>query len=87
MGVSVLNTSVCLYNGSGRLLSDGRYSWNVVGGISHQGLHIDKFRWSHMVLILHILRIVVFNLRTAPAGLWNPDLDMLVGQLEQIAVT
>ena len=40
-----------------------------------------------MVLILHILRIVVFNLRTAPAGLWNPDLDMLVGQLEQIAVT
>ena len=39
-----------------------------------------------MVLILHILRIVVLNLRSAPAGFRNPYLNVLISQLQKIPV-
>ena len=87
MRVSIFNAAVSAYDRCGRLLADGRDAGNIVRGIPHQSFHVDELCGRHLVLPFHILRVIVVDLRAAPAGLGDADFDVLVRQLQQVPVT
>ena len=87
VGISVLNAPVGCDQSRRRLLPNAWNTGNVVRGVAHQSLHIHKFLRCHLILFLHVGRIVVLNLRASSGGFGHPDLHMFVRQLQQIPIS
>ena len=87
MSAGVLDTSKGRNNSRSRLLPNGGNAGNIVRSVAHQRFHIDKFRRRHLVLGLHVLGIIVVDLRASPAGLGDPDFDVRIRELQEIPVS
>ena len=70
-----------------RLFSDSRYARDIIGGIAHQRLQVNKLRRRHLIAFLDIRRIIIFHFRPSLPGLGDPDLNMVCGKLKKIPVS
>ena len=68
------------------LLTHTRNSRDVIRRITHQCLHIDKFRWCNEIPCFHILRIIILNFSSFFLRLRNPDHRRVRSQLQKIPV-
>ena len=87
MCIGVFNTLVSNDQIRSSLLSDTRNTRNIVGTVTHQSLHIDKFLWCNLITFHYISCIIIFNLRTGSFCLRNPDFYFFRSKLQQITVT
>ena len=69
-----------------RLRSYLRHAGDIIGGIAHERLEIHELLRRHLPLPYHILRIIILCLRPAAFCFWDPDLNMLPGDLQKIPV-
>ena len=86
MFMSIFDGMIALNQLCRRLLTNTRHTWNIIGGVSHQTLHINKFRRRHAVQLLHIDGIIILRHGAAGFGLWNLYLCMIRCQLQEVAV-
>ena len=70
-----------------RLRTEARHARDVVGGVAHQRLQVDELERRHAPLLHHILRIVVIDRRHALRRFRQADLDLLIRELQEVAVT
>ena len=87
MLIGIFYTLKLLDDLSRSLFSDSGNSGNIVGCISHQGLHIDEFFRRHSVSFHDVLGKVVFYYISPALSLWNADLHIFCGQLQKIPVS
>ena len=81
MSIGIFNTSISHNQVCSRLFSNRGNARNIVRGIAHQRLHINKFHRRYLVFPFYILRIIIVDLRCAAAGLGNADLDVGIRKL------
>ena len=70
-----------------RLGAESRNSRDIVGGISHKRLKVDKFQRSNIPLLLNILRIVIEYSCHTLCSLRKAYLYLLITELKEIPVT
>ena len=87
MGIGIFNGAVFLDDLGGGLFPHPRHPRDIIRSVSHERLHVNKFRGSHSVSFLHIRGIVIRHLGSALLCPGNPDLHMLRGKLQCIPVS
>ena len=74
--------AVEFHDDAGRgLFSDSSDTGDIVTRIAHQRLQINEFRRCNLIGLLHILRIIVFDLRSGSLRLRDPDPGMVGSEL------
>ena len=86
MGVDIFQAVVLDDQVCGRLFTDGGNAGDVVGGVAHEGFHVDEFRRRHLVFPLYVLRVIVVDFRGSAARFGDADFDVGIRKLEQVAV-
>ena len=69
------------------LRTEARHARDVIGGVAHQRLQVDELERRHAPLLHHIVRIIVIDRRHALRRLRQTDLDLLIRELQEVAVT
>ena len=82
MGICIFNAAICHNQVRGCLFADSRYTRNIICGIAHQRLYINKLQWCNLIFFQYLFGIIIFDFRSGPPGLWNPDLNMVTGKLQ-----
>ena len=84
--IGVFYGMILRYDLGRRLLANAGNSRNIVRGIPHQGLHVDKLMGRHAVLLLHVRRVVVLDLCSPSFRLGDADLGVVRGKLQKVPV-
>ena len=87
MGIGILNGLICHDKIGCCFLSNPRHTRYIIGRISHQCFHINKFFRRYLIPFFHICGIIVFNLRATPFCLRYTDFNMFRSKLQQISVS
>ena len=69
------------------LLSNSRNTRDIVRGIAHKCLDIDKFFWCDQITFLNIFCKIIFNFSSSLFCLRNTDFYMFRCKLQQVAVS
>ena len=86
MGINIVQRAIGHHQLSGGFLSHLGHSGDIIRSIPHQRLEINELCGRYLIGIRHVFWIVIFNFRPSRLGLRNPDLNMLIGDLQQITV-
>ena len=86
MGKGIFDAAVGGDDGACPLLPDSGHAGDVVGGVPHQGLHVDKLKRRHPIQGFHILRVIVLHRGRTLLRLGDPNADVFRRQLQKIAV-
>ena len=87
MNIDILKRTKFYHQSGSRFFANLRDTRNVICSISHQCLKINKLLGIYLILFLHILRIVIFNLRFSALGLRYSDFNPVSSNLQKIPVS
>ncbi len=86
VGDSLLQSAVGLHDLSRCFFAYGRNAGNIIGRVSHQGLHLQKAVGSNAIGLLDILRAVDLDFTAVFLGFRQANGDLIIHQLEQVPV-